>query len=133
MASGLFKVRVHFSGCGVLIFHRFFVFAFFRIWGIHVGILKGSSYLSWRHMYLTRSRVHFNGCYISKTSYFRYGENSFQDQFYRPIHLIEYYRYLRFYADGQVLMMTVSEEPSQMVAKLHRNTTRTDVLKGNYR
>lgn len=104
-----------------------------RIWGVHMGVLKGSSYLSWRHMYLTRPRVHFNGCYISKTSYFRYGENSFQDQFYRPIHLIEYYRYLRFYADGQVLMMTVPEDPSQTVGKLHRDTTRTDVLKGHYR
>lgn len=105
-----------------------------KIWGVQVGLLKGSSYLSWRHMYLDRHRVHFNGCYISKTSYLRYGENSFQDQSYRPIHLIEYYRYVRFFPDGHILMMTTPEDPTQSLAKLRvRNTNRSDILKGHYR
>lgn len=46
-------------------------------------------------MYLQRPRLRYNGCYISKTSYIRDGENSFQDRFYRPWHLVEYFRYLR--------------------------------------
>lgn len=46
-------------------------------------------------MFIERARLHFNGCYISKTTYIRHGENSFQDQFYRPWHIVEYYRYLR--------------------------------------
>nr|CAD7573265.1 unnamed protein product [Timema californicum] len=46
-------------------------------------------------MFIDRPRLHFNGCYICKTTYIRHGENSFQDQFYRPWHLVEYYRYLR--------------------------------------
>lgn len=32
----------------------------------------------WREMYIHRHRVLFHGCYISKASYMRYGENSFQ-------------------------------------------------------
>ena len=41
------------------------------------------------------------GCYISKTVYYRQGENSF-DSFYRPFHMVEYFRYLRFYPEGKV-------------------------------
>jgi F-box protein 9 len=46
-------------------------------------------------MYVERPRLQLHGCYISKTTYLRHGENSFQDQFYRPWYLIDYYRYLR--------------------------------------
>ena len=42
------------------------------------------------------------GCYISKASYVRVGEQSL-DNFYKPFHLVEYYRYIRFFADGECL------------------------------
>lgn len=85
-------------------------------------------------MFLNKERVHFNGCYISKTSYLRYGENSFQDEFYRPIQLITYYRYLRFLPDGTVFVMTNSDEPQVGVSKLKNlHNIRPDVLKGEWR
>lgn len=57
-----------------------------------------------------------------------------QDQSYRPVHLIEYYRYVRFFSDGTVVMMTSADEPGQCVGKLRYKTVqRPDVLKGNYR
>lgn len=65
-----------------------------RAWGLNCGGLMGI-YSSWREMFLERARLHYNGCYISKTTYIRQGESSFQDQFYRPWHLVAYYRYLR--------------------------------------
>lgn len=40
------------------------------------------------------------GCYISKLSYVRPGEKSL-DNFYRPFHVVEYYRYVRFFPDGK--------------------------------
>lgn len=83
-------------------------------------------------MFIERPRICFEGCYISKTTYLRYGERNFQDQFYRPVHLIEYYRYMRFFTDGTVLMITSTEEPSQIVAKL-QNVYRKDLLRGRYR
>lgn len=105
-----------------------------KVWGSNLETLKASEYLSWRQMFFERTRVHFNGCYISKTSYLRYGENSFQDQSYRPCQLVEYYRYFRFYPDGQVLVMTTADEPGITVGKLkNKHTTRNDVLKGHYR
>lgn len=85
-------------------------------------------------MFIERERIHFNGCYINKTTYLRLGENSFQDQFYRPVQLVEYYRYIRFLPDGKVLMMTTSEEPSQGVTRLKSlNQLRSDILRGHYR
>lgn len=91
-------------------------------------------YSTWRQMFIERERVLFNGCYISKTTYLRLGENSFQDQYYRPVQLVEYYRYIRFLPDGTVLMMTSSDEPSQGVTKLKNlHQLRPDILKGHYR
>jgi F-box protein 9 len=68
-------------------------FLLFSVWGVNCGVL--TPYESWRKMFIERPRLQFNGCYISKTTYVRNGENSFQDQFYRPWHVVEYYRYLR--------------------------------------
>ena len=91
-------------------------------------------YSSWRQMFIERERVLFSGCYISKTTYLRMGENSFQDQYYRPVQLVEYYRYIRFLPDGTLLMMTSSDEPQQGVTKLkHIQQLRPEILKGNYR
>lgn len=56
-----------------------------------------------------------------------------QDQFYRPVHLVEYYRYIRFFPDGTVLVMTSTDEPAHMVGKLQNGKSRPDVLKGNYK
>lgn len=90
-------------------------------------------YLSWRTMFIDRTRLNFNGCYIGKITYFRHGENSFQDQFHRPWHLVAYYRYLRFFPDGLVLVLTSSDEPAQCVGQMKYRNARSPVLKGYYR
>ncbi|XP_014262557.1 F-box only protein 9 isoform X2 [Cimex lectularius] len=88
-----------------------------RVWGVKCGSPSGQ-YRTWREMFIKRPRLHFGGCYISKTTYIRHGENSFQDQYYRPWHLVVYYRYLRFFSDGRVLMLTTPEEPVGCVSLL---------------
>ncbi|RZF38119.1 hypothetical protein LSTR_LSTR005480 [Laodelphax striatellus] len=104
-----------------------------RIWGLHCG--DSSTFGSWREMYIGRPRLHFNGCYISKTTYIRQGENSFQDQFYRPCHIVEYYRYLRFFPDGKVMMLTTPDDPySGGVSTLRSRVPRHQAtLVGHYR
>lgn len=48
-----------------------------------------------------KSKFNFHlGVYISRASYVRQGEQSL-DSFYSPWHLVEYYRYLRFFPDGK--------------------------------
>jgi F-box protein 9 len=40
---------------------------------------------------------------------------------YRPWHLVEHYRYLRFFANGIVLFLATPEEPKTVVTKLKQN------------
>ncbi|XP_066581169.1 F-box only protein 9 [Prorops nasuta] len=104
-----------------------------RAWGVNCGNF-GPKYQSWRDMYIQRPRMRYNGCYISKTTYIRHGENSFQDQFYRPWHLVEYFRYLRFFPEGRVLMLTSTDEAQSCVTALkYRIPRNASVLIGHYR
>ncbi|KAK0404978.1 hypothetical protein QR680_017735 [Steinernema hermaphroditum] len=75
-------------------------------------------FLSWRDMYLQVPHLQFFGVYVAKTTYLRHGESSFQDKFYRPWHMVTYYRILRFFANGSVLMLTSPEHPSTLVGHL---------------
>lgn len=45
------------------------------------------------------------------------------------MHLVVYYRYIRFYPDGTVTVNTTAEEPAQVVGKMHRN----NFMRGNYK
>lgn len=102
-----------------------------RVWGR--SCTKMVPYNSWREMFLERPRVCFDGVYISKTSYIRRGEESL-DGFYRAWHEVEYYRYLRFFPDGQVIMLTTPEDPLVIVPRLHNKNTRGESsLFGHYR
>ncbi|XP_034943127.1 F-box only protein 9 [Chelonus insularis] len=104
-----------------------------RVWGVNCGHYE-PKYLSWRDMYLKRLRLRYNGCYISKNTYIRYGENSFQDQFYRPWHLVEYFRYLRFFPEGRVLMLTSTDDAQSCVNALkNRNPRNLSILVGHFR
>ncbi|KAM4834774.1 F-box only protein 9 [Thomomys bottae] len=102
-----------------------------KVWGR--GCIKRFPYASWREMFLQRPRVRFDGVYISKTTYIRQGEQSL-DGFYRAWHQVEYYRYIRFFPDGHVLMLTTPEEPPSIVPRLRTRSPRTDaILLGHYR
>ncbi|KAM4729911.1 F-box only protein 9 isoform 1-T1 [Anableps anableps] len=102
-----------------------------RVWGRNCTKLV--PFKSWREMFLQRPRVRFDGVYISKTSYIRQGEESL-DGFYRAWHHVEYYRYLRFFPDGFVLMLTTPEDPLSVVPRLRTKNIRMDsVLLGHFR
>lgn len=77
--------------------------------------LKQSIYTDWRLMYMNRPRVNFDGVYISRTRYVRQGDVGFQDLTYRPFHTVRYYRYLRFFPNRRVLILTTNEEPEKIV------------------
>lgn len=71
--------------------------------------------INWRQMFLERPRVNYDGVYISRTRYIRQGDVGFQDITYRPFHVIRYYRYLRFFPDKRVLILTTNEEPDKII------------------
>eukprot|EP00794_Sanderia_malayensis_P011949 gene11949-13185_t len=105
-----------------------------RVWSVNCGHPTAFNGC-WRQMLLERPHLNFHGVYINRNSYVRAGEQSL-DGFYRPFHLIEYYRYLRFYADGTVLVSTSHDEPLTVIPTLrrkHQTTTTTTIIKGHYR
>ena len=118
----------HVSGCG----------GGCRPWarGLHAPLLHhmtpsiAATRPSWQDMYAQRPRLLFHGVYISKTSYMREGEPVSRcqcvcvvwscvvwqgmDRNYSPYHLVEYYRYMRFFPDGTVQAITSSDDPQHV-------------------
>lgn len=105
-----------------------------KIWG---DIKDLSPYSDYRDMYINRVRIETEGCYISEIKYYREGECSFQDKssaISKPFHLVKYYRYLRFFADGIVLLLNTTDAPINSLPKLRINDPKApDVRIGTYR
>ena len=72
--------------------------------------------VDYRHLFLETPRLRFDGVYISRCSYIRQAYSEFA--FTQPIHLVVYYRYLRFFRDGTVLSLLTAIEPAQVVHNL---------------
>ncbi|CAI4047435.1 hypothetical protein SUVZ_12G1510 [Saccharomyces uvarum] len=63
-----------------------------------------------------RPYIKFEGIYISVVNYLRYGSNAEgSSSLLNPVHMITYYRYLRFYENGQCLRLLTTDEPSFVV------------------
>lgn len=84
---------------------------------------------SWHQMFRLRPRIRFNGCYISTVNYMRPGQATVsQVSWNSPVHIVTYYRYLRFFRDGTVISLLTTTEPADVVRhltkelqELHRN------------
>ncbi|TVY32199.1 F-box protein [Lachnellula subtilissima] len=74
---------------------------------------------SWQQMFRLRPRIRFNGCYISTVNYIRPGQGTIsQVTWHNPVHIVTYYRYLRFFRDGTVISLLTTEEPGDVVHHL---------------
>lgn len=67
-------------------------------------------YPSWRELCLLKPRVLAHGIYISRVSYTRPGEQG-MDEHYRPFHVVQYFRCLRFFPGGKAMHVMSSEQP----------------------
>lgn len=100
-----------------------------KVWGRAV-IRK--PFATWKEHFLFRPHLHFHGVYISKTSYIRAGNSSVSFSS-KPYHCVEYYRILRFFPNGEVLMLTTPQEPREVVHKLeNKNKAVQGLLLGKY-
>jgi F-box protein 9 len=99
-----------------------------------LSLLTPSAHPTWKHMFRYRPRIRFNGCYISTVNYVRSGQLSTNQATWggAPIHIVTYYRYLRFFRDGSVISLLTSNEPSEVVhhltpemLQLHRDSSTT--------
>jgi F-box protein 9 len=74
---------------------------------------------SWRQMFRKRPRIRFNGCYISTNNYIRPGQAApSQTAWGSPVHIVTYYRYLRFLRDGSAISLLTTTEPAEVVHHL---------------
>jgi len=92
----------------------------YRTWGPEVFLsvdreISDRNQVNWKKIFLEKPRVNCDGVYISRTRYIRQGDVGFQDITYRPFHLIRYYRYIRFFTDKRVLILTTNEEPERVI------------------
>lgn len=81
---------------------------------------------SWRQMLRARPRIRFNGCYISTVNYVRPGASSpTQISWNTPVHIVTYYRYLRFFRDGTAVSLLTTAEPADVVHYLTKDNMHT--------
>ncbi|KAL9055388.1 MAG: hypothetical protein Q9162_003585 [Coniocarpon cinnabarinum] len=85
--------------------------------------LTPSTYPSYRAQFRHRPRLRFGGCYISNNNYTRPGVPA-QDRktWNSPVHIVTYYRYLRFYRDGSCIILQTTAEPGDVVHHLTKET-----------
>ncbi|KAK3715515.1 hypothetical protein LTR37_007003 [Vermiconidia calcicola] len=110
-------------------------------------LLHTSYASSWRQMFRSRPRIRFNGCYISTVNYTRAGANSTNTLTWgAPVHVVTYFRYLRFFRDGTAISLLTTSEPADVVhhltkENLHDHHSRNmlpssvmkDALRGRWR
>lgn len=83
------------------------------------SLLHEAYSLSWHQMFRLRPRIRFNGCYISTVNYMRAGQASpSQVTWNSPVHIVTYFRYLRFFRDGTVISLLTTTEPAEVVHHL---------------
>jgi F-box protein 9 len=77
---------------------------------------------SWRQMFRLRPRIRFNGCYISTVNYTRAG-GTFSNtlSWGAPVHVVTYFRYLRFFRDGTCISLLTTAEPADVVHHLTKD------------
>ena len=78
-----------------------------------------TTYPSYKRMFHLRPRLRFNGCYISTVNYIRpRARPPSHISGNTPVHVVTYYRYLRFFRDGSCASLLTTTEPADVVHHL---------------
>ncbi|XP_065847845.1 F-box protein 7 [Euphorbia lathyris] len=94
-------------------------------------ILQSSYESSWRKMWLLRPRVRTDGLYVSRNTYIRAGLREWTVR--NPVHLVCYYRYMRFLPSGRFLYKTSPHTVKDVVKCMNfRASKADDVFSGRY-
>lgn len=85
---------------------------------------------NWLQMYIERPRIRFEGIYIATCHYLRPGISD--TAWNQPIHLVTYYRYLRFFPDGTIIKYLSTDEPVHVVRNITKDFKAKQVFHGRY-
>jgi len=78
-------------------------------------------------MFHHRPRLRFSGVYISTVNYVRPGASSPTTiSWNTPVHIVTYYRYLRFFRDGSCISLLTTAEPVDVVHHLLKEHLHTN-------
>ncbi|KAJ1921214.1 hypothetical protein H4219_000813 [Mycoemilia scoparia] len=86
--------------------------------------------LSWKKMYMQMPHIRYDGIYISTCCYIRPG--SHDNGFFSPVHLVTYYRYLRFFHDGTCMKLLTPDEPKNVVKSIKWDSRTKGIQRGYY-
>ncbi|KAI0494447.1 hypothetical protein KFK09_024585 [Dendrobium nobile] len=85
---------------------------------------------SWRKMWIHRPRIRHDGLYVSRNTYIRTGVAEWKVT--NPVHLVCYYRYLRFFPNGKFLYKISSQKVKEVAKIMVRASKSECVFKGDY-
>ncbi|KAJ1980138.1 hypothetical protein H4R33_005554 [Dimargaris cristalligena] len=71
---------------------------------------------NWCQLFRGQPRVRWDGVYVSTCYYARPGRT--ENTWYQPVHMVTYYRYMRFYRDGRCLKWLTTDEPKKAIKAL---------------
>ncbi|ORY87021.1 hypothetical protein BCR37DRAFT_390739 [Protomyces lactucae-debilis] len=84
----------------------------------------------WQRMFIERPRIRFSGVYIATCHYTRPGQRD--GSIYNIVHLVTYFRYLRFYPDGCCLCLLTPTEPAEVVHQVHKASKLKGLQRGRW-
>ncbi|PIN16172.1 F-box protein FBX9 [Handroanthus impetiginosus] len=86
---------------------------------------------SWRKMWVLRPRLRTDGIYVSRNTYIRAGVAEWKIT--NPVHIVCYFRYLRFYPSGRFLYKNSSQKVKDVVKYMNFRASKADcVFSGQY-
>lgn len=83
---------------------------------------------SWRKMWLSRPRVRVDGLYVSRNTYIRAGIAEWKIT--NPVHIVCYFRYLRFYPSGRFLYKNSSQKVKDVVKCMNFRAPKPHICHG---
>ncbi|KAL6525189.1 F-box protein 7 [Orobanche minor] len=94
-------------------------------------LLQAEYHGSWRKMWLLRPRLRTDGLYVSRNTYIRAGVAEWKTT--NPVHIVCYFRYLRFYPSGRFLYKNSSQKIKDVVKYMNFRSSKGDcVFSGQY-
>ncbi|XP_031489108.1 F-box protein 7 [Nymphaea colorata] len=86
---------------------------------------------SWRKMWLSRPRARTDGLYVSRNTYIRAGVAEWKIT--NPVHLVCYYRYIRFFPTGKFLYKNSSQRVKEVAKCMNFRASKAEcVFSGRY-
>ncbi|GER37740.1 F-box family protein [Striga asiatica] len=114
------------------VFWRIACLKAWQVFGVleNYKILQSEYHGSWRRMWLLRPRLRTDGLYVSRNTYIRAGVAEWKIT--NPVHIVCYFRYLRFYTSGRFLYKNSWQKVKDVVKNMNFRASKVDCYSGQY-